>query len=132
MYASPSYIARRGQLRTPRDLAKHEIVCVSHPPRLREWRFRLAGREQIVRLTPRFMVTKVDAMLSAVRAGAGIARTLSYQVSDDIASGASVRLLRDFEPPPLPVISSSRQGGICREPSARFWITQRQPSTRCA
>ncbi len=85
-----------------------------------------------MRLTPRFMVTKVDAMLSAVRAGAGIARTLSYQVSDDIASGASVRLLRDFEPPPLPVISSSRQGGICREPFARFWITQRQPSTRCA
>jgi DNA-binding transcriptional LysR family regulator len=40
-----------------------------------------------VRLTPRFMVTKVDAMLSAVRAGAGIARTLSYQVSDDIAFG---------------------------------------------
>jgi hypothetical protein len=39
MYASPSYIARRGQPRTPRDLAKHEIVCVSHPPRPRNGAF---------------------------------------------------------------------------------------------
>lgn len=102
-YASPSYIVRRGRPRTPRDLTKHEIVYVSDPPRAREWRFRVSGREQIVRLMPRFMVTDVDAMLFAVRAGGGIARGLSYQVSDDFASGTLVRLLREFEPSPLPV-----------------------------
>ncbi len=37
------------------------------------------------------------------RDGRGIAQFLSYQVADDLAAGRLVRLLRDFEPPPLPV-----------------------------
>jgi DNA-binding transcriptional LysR family regulator len=52
---------------------------------------------------PRLIVNEVDAMLLAVRAGRGVGRPLSYQVADDLASGALVRLLRDHEPPPLPV-----------------------------
>ena len=101
--ASPDYIVRHGRPRTPQDLARHEIVDVSVPPRLRRWRFRISGREQFVRLTPRFTVTEVDAMLAAARAGVGIVRAFSYQVSDDFSSGALVRLLPEFEPPPVPV-----------------------------
>jgi DNA-binding transcriptional LysR family regulator len=49
------------------------------------------------------VVNENDAMLGAVRAGHGIGRALSYQVADDIAAGALVRILADHEPPPLPV-----------------------------
>lgn len=101
--ASPDYIARRGRPRTPRDLMKHDVVFVSQPTPYSEWRFRASGREQVVRLTPRFMVTDVEAALSAVRAGDGIARNLTYQVADDFSSGALVRLLREFEPPAWPI-----------------------------
>ena len=101
--ASPDYIATRGRPRTPRDLMKHDIVFVSQPRSSVEWRFRASGRQQVVRLTPRFMVTEVEAALSAVRAGAGIARNLSYQVAEDFSSGALVRLLREFEPPAWPI-----------------------------
>lgn len=101
--ASPSYIARCGRPRTPKDLAKHDIVFISVPASSNEWRFRRAGREHVARLTPRFMVTEVEAALHVARAGGGIARSLSYQVADDLASGALVRLLRDFEPPAWPV-----------------------------
>jgi DNA-binding transcriptional LysR family regulator len=48
-------------------------------------------------------VNEVDAMLIAVRGGRGIGRPLSYQVADDLASHSLVRLLPEFEPPPLPV-----------------------------
>ena len=65
--------------------------------------FSRLGRQHAVRLAPRFLVTDSDAMLFAVRGGGGIARALSYQVADDLASGALVRLLREFEPPPWPV-----------------------------
>ena len=34
------------------------------------------------------------------KSGGGIARTLSYQVAGDIATGARIRVLREFEPPP--------------------------------
>jgi DNA-binding transcriptional LysR family regulator len=49
------------------------------------------------------MVTEVEAVLLAVKAGGGIARMLSYQVADDLASGTLVRILREFEPPVWPV-----------------------------
>lgn len=103
LFASPDYVARRGRPRTPRDLIKHDIVYESHRPSPMEWRFRTSGRGKVVRLTPRFMATDVEAVLAAVKAGRGIGRTLSYQVADDFASGALVRLLEEFESPAWPV-----------------------------
>ena len=101
--ASPDYIARRGRPRTPRDLMKHDIVHNRNRPSSVEWRFRSSGRDQVVRPIPRLMTTEVEALLDALRAGRGIGRTLSYQVAEDFSSGALVRLLRDYEPPALPV-----------------------------
>src|SRR5262249_5814743 len=95
--ASPDYIARRGRPRTPRELRNHDIVFTSDPPRANEWRFRASGRQVVVRLTPRFVVTEVEAALSAVWAGCGITRSLSSQVADHLSSGALVRVLREFE-----------------------------------
>lgn len=103
LFASPDYVARRGRPRTPRDLIKHDIVYELHRPSPMEWRFRTSGRGKVVRLSPRFMATDVEAVLAAVKAGRGIGRTLSYQVADDFASGALVRLLGEFEPPAWPV-----------------------------
>jgi DNA-binding transcriptional LysR family regulator len=101
--ASADYLARRGLPRTPSDLAKHDIIFNSGRPSPLEWRFRVSGRDRAVRLTPRLMVTEVEAMLLAVRAGRGIGRAFSYQVADDFASGTLTRLLSEFEPPALPV-----------------------------
>jgi DNA-binding transcriptional LysR family regulator len=101
--ASPDYLARRGRPRTPKDLIKHDIVFDSHRPSPIIWRFRASGRDQLVRIKPRLMVTDVEAVLLAVKAGHGIGRALSYQVADDFCSGALVPLLPQFEPLPLPV-----------------------------
>jgi DNA-binding transcriptional LysR family regulator len=57
----------------------------------------------VVRLAPRLLVNDVDARLEAARAGQGVVRVLSYQVAEDLAAGRLVRLLRTYEPPPLPV-----------------------------
>jgi DNA-binding transcriptional LysR family regulator len=103
LIASPDYIARRGRPRTPRDLAKHDIVYESHRSSPMEWRFGPSGRGKVVRISPRFMTTEIETVLIAVKAGRGIGRTLSYQVADDFGSGVLVRLLREFEPPPWPV-----------------------------
>ncbi|MGE0423083.1 MAG: LysR family transcriptional regulator [Reyranellaceae bacterium] len=103
--ASPANLARSGRPRRPRDLAAHDIVLVPGRDGLMEWRFHAGGakRATVVRLSPRLVVNENDAMLGAVRAGHGIGRALSYQVADDIAAGALVRILADHEPPPLPV-----------------------------
>jgi DNA-binding transcriptional LysR family regulator len=103
VFGSPHYLAQRGHPRTPRDLAKHDIVFISRRLSPIGWRFRVSGRDRAVRLAPRFLVTDVESMLHAVRAGRGIGRTLSYQVADDFSSGTLVRLLTEFERPPRPV-----------------------------
>lgn len=103
--ASPAYLARRGRPRRPGELAAHDVVLVPARDGLMEWRFHSGGakRATLVRLAPRLVVNDNDAMLNAVRAGHGIGRALSYQVADDIAEGRLVRVLVEYEPPPLPV-----------------------------
>ncbi|MDP4023508.1 LysR substrate-binding domain-containing protein [Methylobacterium sp. NEAU 140] len=97
--ASPAYLAARGVPAAPADLARHDTIVGPIRAEGREWRFGAAR----VRLAPRLTVNEVEAALVAARAGAGIARVLSYQVADDLAAGRLVRLLAAHEPPPVPV-----------------------------
>jgi DNA-binding transcriptional LysR family regulator len=108
--ASPDYLARRGVPRTPHDLITHDTIFGIARSPAREWRFGPSRRGATVRLSPRLLVDDVETQLQAVLAGRGIARVLSYQVRDEVASGALVRLLIDFEPEPVPVhlVTSSR------------------------
>ncbi len=101
--AAPSYLARRGTPLRPADLARHDTIASVAAAQGLIWRFGGPGRGARVVTTPRLIVNEVEAVLIAARAGRGLVRPLSYQVADDLASGALVRLLRAYEPPPLPV-----------------------------
>jgi DNA-binding transcriptional LysR family regulator len=101
--ASPAYLSRRGTPSRPADLASHDTIFGTGKQGALEWRFGERGRATVVRLAPRLLVNEVEAQLIAARAGRGMARVLSYQVADDLASGALVRVLADYEPLPLPV-----------------------------
>ena len=100
--ASPAYLERHGTPRTPADLVHHEAILGT----LRgnsEWRFAGGRRATAPRLAGRLRVDDVETRLRAARDGRGIAQLLSYQVADDLSAGRLVRLLRDWERPPLPV-----------------------------
>ncbi len=101
--ASPRYIAARGTPRVPADLAKHDTIFGMARSSAREWRFGKKRRGAVVRLSPRLLVDDVEAQVQAAKAGRGVARVLSYQVTEELAAGTLVRLLPDFEPEPLPV-----------------------------
>jgi DNA-binding transcriptional LysR family regulator len=101
--ASPAYLLAHGEPAAPADLARHAVVHVVSRPTPPEWRFRIGGRERVVRLAPRLTVNEIEAALVAVRAGHGITRVLSYQVAEELAAGTLLRLLRAYEPPALPV-----------------------------
>jgi DNA-binding transcriptional LysR family regulator len=82
---------------------RHETIFGTATAAVLEWRLGSSARSTAARLAPRFLVNDIEAQLVAVRAGRGIARVLSYQVLEELASGALVRVLEAFEPPPLPV-----------------------------
>lgn len=106
--ASPGYLADHGIPEHPRDLVKHQTISSARGSR--EWRFGPTKRGPVVRISPRLLANEMEAQLLAVKAGRGIARVLSYQVADELAEGTLVRLLREFEPPPIPVQLLARSG----------------------
>ena len=103
LVASPAYLAARGTPERPSDLAGQHSAFASSRPVPAEWRFLDGGRVRVVRLSPRFIANDIEAELAALREGSGIGSALSYQVADDVAAGRLVRLLRRYEPAPLPV-----------------------------
>jgi hypothetical protein len=103
LVATPGYVAARGAPRTPADLSRHDIILGTATASAAEWRFGPTERGAVVRLAPRLRVNDVEAMLTAAKAGRGVARVLSYQVADELADGSLVRVLAAFEQPALPV-----------------------------
>ncbi len=106
---APSYLARwRGSRReaVPTDITAHETVgeAVGAGQGAMRLALRLAspgaGR---VALAPRLIVNEIESALIAARAGRGLTRALSYQAAGMICAGTLMRLLPEFEPPPLPV-----------------------------
>ncbi len=101
--ASPAYLKRRGTPTRPEQLAEHDIVMFASGLGT-DWRFAMpGGRDRQMRLAARFQVDRAEVAVTAACEGRGVLRTLSYQVARDIAAGRLVRLLEDFELPPIPV-----------------------------
>ena len=105
--ASPDYLAQHGEPASPDDLPAHSAVgfaqTFGEPAR---WAFATptdpAARETAQPRT-RLLVNAVDVAIDAAIAGHGLVRALSYQVRTPIAKGRLRRVLRPFEPPPVPV-----------------------------
>ena len=101
--ASPDYLRRNGEPSSPSDLQRHQIIQQG-PSSTRSWRLRDAsGRPLTIPTRGRFTVNQADAAIAAAREGRGLVAALSYQVFDDLKSGALALVLEQFEPEPLPV-----------------------------
>ncbi len=122
LVASPAYLAAHGVPSSPADLVFHATIVAFSRGGLLEWRFRDGGRDRVVRLTPRLLVNDIEAMLLAARSGHGLARALSYQVVEELRSGALVRLLTEFEPSQEPVHLLFSGGGMAR-PTVRAFVS---------
>ena len=101
--ASPTYLAAHCVPQTPLDLAAHECISFEVLASMRAWVFGSGKSEQSVQIHSRLAVNTAEAAIAAAILGVGLTRVLSYQVVEDLASGALVRLLRAYEPPALPV-----------------------------
>jgi len=99
LLASPAYLARRGVPGRPEDLALHDLVVFASLATPPEWSFaRGAGDTRSFRPEARFAVNEAEAAVTAAVQGRGIVQSLSYQAAEEVA-----RILRDHEPPPIPV-----------------------------
>ncbi|MDE2515967.1 MAG: LysR family transcriptional regulator [Rhodospirillales bacterium] len=101
--ASPAYLARHGEPRSPADLDAH--ACVGFhgfdPPG--NWLFPMPGGEAAVPIRSRILFDTIDAAIDAGIAGMGLIRVFSYHVRPAIRAGLLREVLGDFVPPEVPV-----------------------------
>jgi DNA-binding transcriptional LysR family regulator len=100
---SPRYLAERGTPSTPGGLSKHDCVTFNGLTSPEVWIFPGRKRNLSVAVHSRLIVNTAEAAIDAAIAGLGITRVLSYQVADAARAGALVLILREFEPPAVPV-----------------------------
>lgn len=100
--ASPAYLSARGTPTTPADLAAHDGISLSSFATSAGWTYR-GDNAALVEPRTRVSLNTVEAAIDAAMAGLGIVRLLSYQIVDQLRSGALVALLEDFAPEPIPI-----------------------------
>jgi len=108
---SPAYFAQRGSPATPAELSAHDCVTFEGLMAPEVWSFGGKLRAQEVAVHSRLVVNTAEAAIDAAIAGVGIARVLSYQVSEAVERGQLELVLQDFEPPPWPVSLVYRSQG---------------------
>ncbi len=99
--AAPAYLRRAGIPKTPADLQAHRCIVFSGLAAANEWAF--GAKRQRVAVRPVLRTNQVDAALDACIRGLGCGQFLSYQVEAALGEGRLKRLLKEYEPPPLPI-----------------------------
>jgi DNA-binding transcriptional LysR family regulator len=96
--ASPRYVKRCGDPKTPRALAGHNaIVHLGATAAPGTWRFVQNGEEVAVAVTGTVRTNALYAIREAVIAGQGIALLPEYLIEDDLAAGRLRVLLGDWD-----------------------------------
>lgn len=103
--ASPRYLAGHPRIDEPADLTKHSIVTTTHFGH-DAWVFPPPAGSTIARsihFKPRLVVNSVRAALASAVDGHGVTRLYTYHVAERVLDDSLKIVLRDAEPPPMPV-----------------------------
>jgi DNA-binding transcriptional LysR family regulator len=99
---SPEYLATAGTPATLDDLTRHSLISFQSVSALSTWDFHLDGAEVTRSFQSRLSVNTIDAIVAGL-SGAGLIRTVSYQVVEHVQEGRLAVVLDEFAPMPRPV-----------------------------
>lgn len=113
--ASPAYLERYGEPRTPQELANHRCLLNSHYSGREEWQYHREHELLRVRVAGPFASNHYNLLKKAALVGAGIARLPSYVLPAELADGRLRWLLRDYRTRDMPLyLVHPYQGGLPR------------------
>jgi len=129
--AAPRYLAQHPRIQEPGDLAKHQIIAMTHFG-LDSWSFPpLSGSSvpRSVQFTARLVVNSVRGAVASAVEGSGVTRVFSYQVADHVRERELEIVLTGDEYPPLPVHVISPHGRLS-VPKVRAFVDFAVPRLR--
>ncbi|MDB5821145.1 MAG: LysR family transcriptional regulator [Rhizobacter sp.] len=99
--ASPAYLERRGTPLHPDDLLHHDCLALSSDAsQTRGWAFDIDGTQIYMRLQGKLDCSDGQVLHDWCVAGLGIAWRSTWEVEEDLRSGALVSVLDEFRAPP--------------------------------
>jgi DNA-binding transcriptional LysR family regulator len=104
--ASPDYLATNETPKRPQDLQSHNCVLYANQDLRPPWKIiadDLAGKIKV-------RANCTDALRAVALSGAGIALLPETSVTDELATGRLIRLLREYEPYAMPIYVVSPPG----------------------
>lgn len=99
--AAPGYLETAGAIGRPADLRSHVCVNYSLQPNRNEWTFRRGAETATVRVPFMLSSNSGQVLRAWALAKHGITVLPFYRVAQDIQLGELVRILPDWEAPPL-------------------------------
>lgn len=94
--ASPEYLRRQGRPRDPRDLDRHNCLCLIRGQQIfNTWTMRVDGHPQELKVRGRMSSSSTDVLRDWVLAGQGIGFLAMWDISDAVQSGAVEECLAD-------------------------------------
>jgi DNA-binding transcriptional LysR family regulator len=101
LVASPEYLARAGQPKTPVELRDHRCLAYGHMAAVHRWHLMQGSEAVTVQITSALCSNNGEVLRTAALAGNGIANLPTFLVGPDIASGKLVQVLPNSPPPEL-------------------------------
>jgi DNA-binding transcriptional LysR family regulator len=97
-FASPDYIARRGEPKRPEDLVQHDCVNFRYQSSGQTLRWPFKVGDNVLEIVPNatIIVDNSDAVAAVVIAGGGIGISPTYIAAPFIEKGQLVPVLKDF------------------------------------
>jgi DNA-binding transcriptional LysR family regulator len=129
--AAPKYLALHPRIAEPADLAKHQIVSMTHFG-LDGWSFPpLPGSSvpRTVQFAPRLVINSIGGAVASAVAGRGVTRMFSYHIAEQVRDGQLEILLAGDEYPPVPVHVISPHGRLSA-PKVRAFMDFAVPRLR--
>lgn len=101
--ASPGYLARHGAPQGPADLGQHNCLLFAYSVGPQQWRLQDAAGIEEVEVRGTLTVNNIEVLRQAVAGGVGLGLLPEWLVKGDLASGALVRVLENYEINPGPM-----------------------------
>jgi len=129
--AAPSYLAKHPRIDLPGDLARQQIIAVSHFGS-DSWSFPSVNGSTVsraVQFTPRLVVDSARAAAASAAEGRGVTRLLSYQVAEYVKDGRLQIVLRSDECAAIPAHVVLPEGRLA-VPKVRAFVDYVVPRLR--
>ena len=112
--ASPDYLARHGEPRTPAELERHDLIGFNFARSVEGWPFRVDGELISIAAVGNLLVGDGEIARQLAVAGLGLARLGRFHVEAEIAAGRLVTVLDAYNPGDIEIIHAVYlgQGGF--------------------